>query len=129
MKPPTITAIMVKWIPGGKNLYQILVTANNFDSRRHRIILRVNGKFYDNLKNYFTQNVILLPDSVTKKSALALPTEDLTIYAQLYDYQNNDIICTKKQEFGSMLLMWKERGRLENTVSDRFNFSGIKIKK
>jgi hypothetical protein len=64
-----------------------------------------------------------------KKSALALPTEDLTIYAQLYDYQNNDIICTKKQEFGSMLLMWKERGRLENTVSDRFNFSGIKIKK
>lgn len=129
MKPPTITAIMVKWIPGGKNLYQILVTANNFDSRRHRIILRVNGKFYDNLKNYFTQNVILLPDSVTKKSALALPTEDLTIYAQLYDYQNNDIICTKKQEFGSMLLMWKERGRLENTVSDRFNFFWHKNKK
>ncbi len=120
---------MVKWIPGGKNLYQILVTANNFDSRRHRIILRVNGKFYDNLKNYFTQNVILLPDSVTKKSALALPTEDLTIYAQLYDYQNNDIICTKKQEFGSMLLMWKERGRLENTVSDRFNFFWHKNKK
>lgn len=127
MKPATITAIEIKTTPGNLGSQRVFVARQNFDPGRYRIILRINGKFYDQLKSYFMQDVILAPENPAKNNpfALFLPnlSEHIEIYAQLYDYKEDKIVHTKRQRFRFVknLLSWQKEGILDKVGDAYFN--------
>lgn len=103
MNLPTITDIKIKNSSGNKNSNTILVSTREFDPNTHRIILRVNNKFYDDLKYHIKEVVINQGGSQFQFPGM---NESVTIYAQLYDYKNDRIICTKKKDFTKILGSW-----------------------
>lgn len=104
MNLPTITDIKIKNSSGNKNSNTILVITREFDPNTHRIILRVNNKFYDDLKYHIKELVIDQGGSQFKFLGM---NESLTIYAQLYDYKNDRIVCTKKKDFVKTSGSWE----------------------
>lgn len=120
MNLPTITDIKIKNSSGNKNSNTILVSTREFDPNTHRIILRVNNKFYDDLK-YHMKDVVI--DQGGSRFQLPGMNESLTIYAQLYDYKNDRIICTKKKDFTKILGSWGLAlgDSIMSTQNDYFN--------
>ncbi|WP_294322974.1 hypothetical protein [uncultured Chryseobacterium sp.] len=120
MNLPTITDIKIKNSSGNKNSNTILVSTRKFDPNTHRIILRVNKKFYDDLEHHIKELVI---DQGDIQSQLPRMNESLTIYAQLYDYKNDRIVCTKKKDFVKTLGSWELAlgNSIINISNDYFN--------
>ncbi len=120
MNLPTITDIKIKNSSGNKNSNTILVSTRKFDTNTHRIILRVNKKFYDDLEHHIKELVI---DQGDIQSQLPRMNESLTIYAQLYDYKNDRIVCTKKKDFVKTLGSWELAlgNSIINISNDYFN--------
>uniref|UniRef100_UPI0030193B8B hypothetical protein n=1 Tax=Chryseobacterium sp. VD8 TaxID=3081254 RepID=UPI0030193B8B len=98
MKPATITAIGIN-ANALRTTQRVFVTTQNFNPERHRIILRVNGRYYDNLLNYFILDITLGQNKNPFPFQFPGTAEYITIHAQLYDYKSDEIIATKKQEF------------------------------
>lgn len=120
MNLPTITDIKIKNSSRNKNSNTILVSTREFDPNTHRIILRVNNKFYDDLKYHIKEVVINQGGSQFQLPGM---NESVTIYAQLYDYKNDRIICTKKKDFTKILGSWGLAlgDSIMSTQNDYFN--------
>ncbi len=120
MNLPTITDIKIKNSSGNKNSNTILVSTRKFEPNTHRIILRVNKKFYDDLKYHIKEVVI---DEGRSQFQLPGMNESVTIFAQLYDYKNDRIICTKKKDFTKILGSWGLAlgDSIMSTQNDYFN--------
>lgn len=120
MNLPTITDIKIKNSSGNKNSNTILVSTRKFDPNTHRIILRVNKKFYDDLKYHIKEVVI---DEGRSQFQLPGMNESVTIFAQLYDYKNDRIICTKRKDFTKILGSWGLAlgDSIMSTQNDYFN--------
>lgn len=75
--------------------YKIWITTNDYDKKRHRIILRVNNSFYDLNPNSLEIDINIFatnPNNVNVNKVLR-------IYAQLFDYLDDKIIYTKVIEY------------------------------
>ncbi|GEN78235.1 hypothetical protein [Chryseobacterium hagamense] len=120
MNLPTITDIKIKNSSGNKNFNRILISTREFDPNTHRIILRVNNKFYDDLK-YYTKELVI--DQGSSQFQLPGMNKSLTIYAQLYDYKNDRIVCTKEKDFVKTLGSWELAlgDRIISISNDYFN--------
>lgn len=106
--------------------HTVYPVVKNFDPKKHRILLRVDNFIYDVLEN-FTSKKIYIP--LDQKKGLQPPlgfgqpkVKTLTIYAQLYDYQNDTILDTKKQDFteSSFFGMYTKTGVLTSTLAITF---------
>lgn len=98
----------------------------NFDSKKHRILLRVDNIIYDVLDRFTSKNIYI---PIDKKKGLQPPLgfgqpklKTVTIYAQLYDYQNDIILDTKKQDFTESFFfgMYTRTGALTTTLANTF---------
>jgi hypothetical protein len=121
MKPATITAIGIN-ANALRTTQRVFVTTQNFNPERHRIILRVNGRYYDNLLNYFILDITLGQNKNPFPFQFPGTAEYITIHAQLYDYKSDEIIATKKQEFLKQSFTFKKVGDLDKTNPAHFNF-------
>ena len=72
--------------------------------------MRVNSTFYDNLKDLFTKEIFLpqpapkpllgtLPFANNLQNQLPDPKRNVTVYALLYDYQKDQMVDCKRQDF------------------------------
>lgn len=75
--------------------YKIWVTTNDYDKKRHRIILRVNNSFYDLNPNSLEIDINIFATSPSNVSVKKI----LRIYAQIYDYIDDKVIQTSRMEY------------------------------
>lgn len=122
MKPATITAIGLRPLPGNINYQRIFVTTNGFDENRHRLILRVHGKFYDELSRFFFKDLVITPDKDSQNIFDSLFWEpETSIYAQLFDYKEDKVLSTCRQDFAKTLLTWQKEENLQKVSENYFN--------
>ncbi|MFC7774931.1 hypothetical protein [Flavobacterium sp. GCM10027622] len=105
----------------------IYPVVKKFDANKHRILLRVENIIYDVLDNNSSKKIYLPMDSKKGfQNAMSFSKPELktvTIYAQLYDYQKDVILDTKKQDFteASFFKMYNKTGVITSTLANTFS--------
>lgn len=122
MKPATITGIGLKPSPVNNNYQRIFITTDGFDENRHRLILRVGGKFHDDLTNFFFKDLMITADKDSQNILNPLFWEpETSIYAQLFDYKEDRVIATFRQDFAKSFLVWQKEEALQKVSENYFN--------
>lgn len=122
MKPATITGIGLKPSPVNNNYQRIFITTNGFDENRHRLILRVSGKFHDELTNFFFKDLVITADKDSQNILNPLFWQpETSIYAQLFDYKEDKVIATFRQDFSKSFLVWQKEEALQKVSENYFN--------
>ena len=131
---PKITSIFLKPTANALLNYRSCVSTEGFDSKKHRLIMRVNSTFYDNLKDLFTQEIFLpqpapkplvgtLPFANNLQNQLPDPKRNITVYALLYDYQKDQMVDCKRQDFeyADVFKTFVPDLELTSTLKENFN--------
>lgn len=104
---------------------RVFVSTEGFDAKRHRLILRVDQKFYDELRGFFIKDLYINPQNTNATHPLSLHMPDmssyLSVYAQLYDYKSDEIKSTKRQDFKKTLFTWQKDEGLVSVSEGNFN--------
>lgn len=105
----------------------IYPVVKKFDANKHRILLRVENIIYDVLDNNSSKKIYLPMDPKKGfQNALSFSKPELktvTIYAQLYDFQKDVILDTKKQAFteAPFFKIYNKTGVITSTLANTFS--------
>jgi hypothetical protein len=101
----TITKINLKKLGlPPKTEYLIWISCTGYDPKRHRVIVRVNNSFFEPNPKTLLIDINLIPNAKNIINDF-INTKILRIYAQLYDFIDDKIIDTQRQEHEYNALM------------------------
>lgn len=121
----TITKINLKKLGAPpKTEYLIWISCTGYDPKRHRVIIRVNNSFFEPDPKKLLIDINLIPNAKNIINDF-INTKILRIYAQLYDYIDDKIIDTQRQEYEYSTLLntyFESDGMLKSLPAVMDNF-------